>query len=287
MEPELIADYQCVVGEGVMWHPLERRVYWVDIPSGRIFRFEPASGRHEQVYQGAAVGGLTIQPDGALLLFCARGTVLHWRDGVVSTIIDEIADEREARFNDVIADPAGRVFCGTMASPTHPGRLYRLDPDRSLTVVLEDIQVPNGMGFTPDQRQLYFTDTMRRVIRRFDYDRVTGHLTSPHDFARVPETAGEGLPDGMTVDAAGDVWSARWDGRTLVRYAPDGRERARLALPAMKVASAAFGGDNYDDLYVITAGGDRKASDGEAAGALFRLRPGVRGRPEFFSRITV
>jgi D-xylonolactonase len=285
MEPELIADYGCVVGEGVLWHPAERRLYWLDIVTGRVFRYDPAAGRHEQIYAGEPVGGITFQADGGLLLFGARGAVLHWRDGGVRTVIEEIPEARDTRFNDVIADPAGRVYCGTMASENHPGRLYRLDTDGSLTVVLEGIQVPNGLGFTPDRRGLYFTDTMRRTITRYDYDEATGALTNGRPFATVPATPEEGLPDGMTVDAEGHVWSARWDGNCLVRYAPDGSEVERIALPARKVASAAFGGDDLSDLYVITAGGDRKETDGALAGALFRLRPGARGAPEFSSRI--
>jgi len=285
MDIEQIADYQCVVGEGVIWHPTEQRVYWLCIPTGRMFRYDPATGRHEQIYAGEPVGGITIQADGALLLFGARGAVRIWRDGQLTTVIDEIAADRDSRFNDVIADPAGRVFCGTMASERHPGRLYRLDPDGQLTIVLDDIQVPNGLGFTPDRRGLYFTDTMRKVIYRFDYDAATGAVSNQRVFARVPADAAEGLPDGMTVDREGYVWSARWDGGCLVRYAPDGTEVARIAFPARKVASAAFGGEDYGDLYVITAGGDKKETDGAGAGALYRLRPGVTGVPEFTSRI--
>lgn len=285
MEIEHIADYACTVGEGVIWHPLERRVYWVDIPPGRLFRYDPASGRHEQVLEGEALGGVTIQADGSLLLFKARGRIEIWRDGQTEIVVDEIAADRDSRFNDVIADPAGGVFCGTMASPTHPGRLYRLARDGSLTIVLDDIQVPNGLGFTPDRRGVYFTDTMRRTITRYEYDEATGAMANGRVVVRVPEDAAEGLPDGMTVDAGGSIWSARWDGGCAVRYTPDGAEDGRVAVPARKIASLAFGGDDYRDLYVITAGGDKKETDGPGAGALYRLRPGVAGKPEFFSRV--
>src|SRR5688500_7336911 len=134
LEPELIADYACVVGEGPLWHPQERRVYWVDIDRGRIFRYDPATGQHEMCYEGDTVGGFTIQANGALLLFMGRGAIKTWRDGELATIVEEIPDERESRFNDVIADPAGRVFCGTMPSGDQLGRLYRLDLDGTLTV---------------------------------------------------------------------------------------------------------------------------------------------------------
>ena len=104
-------------------------------------------------------------------------------------------------------------------------------------------------------------------------------------FAQVPRTEGEGHPDGMTVDAEGYVWSARWDGYCLVRYAPDGREVGRITFPTKKVSCPVYGGADYRDLYVTTAGGQDKAENGEGAGALFRVRPGVRGVPEFRSRV--
>ena len=116
VEPELVADYQCVTGENPLWHEDEGRVYWTDIPTGRLFRYNPANGRHEQFFKGDVIGGFTIQEDGSLLLFMARGAVKLWRDRRLETLIDEIPQERDTRFNDVIADPRGRVFCGTMST---------------------------------------------------------------------------------------------------------------------------------------------------------------------------
>lgn len=285
MEPELLADYRCHTGEGPLWHPDERRVYWVDIPAGRLYRYEPATGRHEQVYEGEPIGGFTIQADGALLLFQSRGAVRLWRDGAVTTLIDGIPGEEDSRFNDVIADPAGRVFCGTMATPTHAAKLYRLDTDGTITPVVEGVAISNGLGFTPDRKRVYYTDTTPREITVFDYDEATGALSNRRLFVRAP--AGEGSPDGLTVDAEGYVWSARWDGGCLVRYAPDGTEERRYAFPAAKVSCVTFGGDDYRDIYVTTAGGYDKAANGPGAGALFRLRAGIRGVPEFRSRLIV
>ena len=283
MRPELIADYECDTGEGPLWHPDEKRLYWVDIPAGRIFCYDPATGTHEQCYEGEVIGGFTIQSDGALLLFMAKGAVKIWREDGLTTIIDEIPDERDSRFNDVIADPAGRVFCGTMATKDRLGRLYRLDLDGTLTKVLDGIGCSNGIGFTPDRKQMYYTDSRKQEIYLFDYDRDTGAITNQRLFAQTPE--GEGVPDGMTVDAEGYVWSARWDGSCLVRYAPDGTEDRRIPFPAKKVSSAIFGGEDYTDIYVTTAGGNNKEEEGSGAGALFRINLGIQGVPEFPSRI--
>lgn len=282
-QPELIADYGCVVGENPLWHPDEGRLYWVDIDTGRLFRYHPASGQHEQCYAGDPIGGFTLQADGALLLFMARGAVRVWREGRLTTLIESIPEEVNTRFNDVIADPAGRVFGGTMPDGDRPGRLYRLDPDLRLTRLLDGIGCSNGMAFTPDRRRLYYTDSIPREIYTFDYDPASGGLSGQRLFARV--SADGGLPDGLTVDAEGSVWSARWGGGCVVRYTPDGAEERRLAFPARRVSSLTFGGPDYADLYVTTAGGQDKGAFGPGAGAVFRVRPGVRGVPEFRSRI--
>ena len=286
IQPELIADYQCHIGENPLWHPLEGRLYWTDIPRGRLFRYDPATGNHEQCYSGPPVGGFTVQADGTLLLFMARGAIAQWRDGHLHYIIEEIPDERESRFNDVISDPAGRVFCGTMPTPARPGRLYRLDPDGVLHLILEGIGCSNGMGFTLDRQHMYYTDSDARAIYLFDYDERTGALTNQRVWLHTPE--GAGVPDGMTVDAQGFVWSARWDGSALYRYGPDGFEERRIEFPARKVSSVAFGGDDLSDLYITTALTDRtKAEEGAGAGALFRLQSGIRGLPEFLSRVRI
>lgn len=286
IEPELIADYNCKTGEGPLWHPDEKRLYWVDIPNGRLFRYDPATGQHEMCHEGRPIGGFTLQADGALLLFRDKGAVQLWRDGALETVIDEIPAERGTRFNDVIADPAGRVFCGTMPTPERAGRLYRLDVDGTLTEVVDGVGVSNGLGFTPDRRGMYYTDTTQHVIYLYDYDAATGALSNRRDFVRVPQVEGEGHPDGMTVDAEGYVWGARWDGSCLVRYTPAGVEVQRAFFPAKKVSCVSFGGDDYGDMYVTTANRQGKALEGPGAGALFRLRlPGVKGVPEFRSRI--
>jgi D-xylonolactonase len=283
-QPELLVDCHCHTGENPLWHPLERCIYWTDIPRGNLFRYFPASHRSEQCYSGEPVGGFTIQADGALLLFMARGAVAVWNCGELRSVVDGIPDESEGRFNDVIADPAGRVFCGTMATPAHAGRLYRLDPDGSLLRLLDGVGIPNGMGFTPDRRRMYFTDSKARRIYLLDYDVYTGGLSNRRVWLQTPEGAGE--PDGMTVDSHGNVWSARWNGSALYRYTPDGVEDHCVEFPARKVSSVTFGGDDLQDLYVTTAlAGGSRTEEELGAGALFRLQAEIPGVPEFFSRI--
>ena len=197
-----------------------------------MFRYDPATDTHEQVYQGRPVGGFTIQQDGSLLLFMDRGTVACRRDGIITPVIDEIPREREFRFNDVIADPRGRVFGGIVDDNGEKGRLYRLDPDGSLSVVVENIGCSNGMAFTADQKRFYYTDSLAYEIYEFDYDVETGAIRNQRVFARFSEK--DGMPDGATLDAQGRLWSALWDGFAVVCLRQDGSIAERIELPTGK-----------------------------------------------------
>jgi D-xylonolactonase len=283
MIPRLIADYACETGENPLWHSAERRLYWTDIPAGRLFRYDPATGLHQQCYQGRPVGGFTVQADGALLLFMDRGTIALWRDGTLTEIVSEIPRERASRFNDVIADPRGRVFCGTMSSPEGRGQLYRLDCDGSIQTVVENVGCSNGMAFTVDRKGFYYVDSFAHEIYLFDYDEHSGSIDNRRVFARFAES--DGMPDGITLDAQGGLWCALWDGHSIVRLSAAGVVEERIEFPAPKTSSLTFGGDDYSDLYITTAGGDVRALDGPFAGGLFHLKIQTPGLPEFFSRI--
>jgi len=286
--PELLVDLACETGEGPLWHQDEQVLYWIDIPPGRLYRYDPGTKSNELVYEHeAAIGGFTIQEDGSLLLFGERCQVLHWRDGTASVVIDEIPEERDTRFNDVIADPAGRVFCGTMPGEDNRAALYRLDTDGTITRIHDDIGQSNGMGFTGDQRTMFLTDTRFRAIYRMAYDRGTGVLSDREAIIRTPPD--NGAPDGMSVDADDTIWSARWGGNGLFRYDLQGRLLGRVPMPVRNVSSITFGGPDYRTAFVTTATGGEPRSDtvGPLAGSLFALDLGVQGRPPFRSRVRV
>jgi sugar lactone lactonase YvrE len=270
----------CSVGENPLWHPMESSLYWCDIPNGLLLRYDPATSTESRLYVGEAVGGFTIQANGDLLLFMERGKVAIWRRDHLRIIISELPDERTTRFNDVIADPVGRVLCGTMSTPERKGRLYRLDTDGSIHVLLENVGCSNGMAFSLDRKHLFYTDSEAREIYRFAYEAATGTLSERIVFARVSD--GEGLPDGATMDAEGYLWSARWDGGCIARYAEDGTIERTILVPARKAASLTFGGPGLNDIYITTANLEDPDPN---AGFLYRCHTGIRGVPEFYSRI--
>jgi len=285
-QPVVVADTLCRTGEGPIWHERERKVYWVDIPAGTLYRYDPSTGTYEVVLESdEAIGGYTFQADGGILLFQEHGAVRHWRDGKTTPVIDQIAREVGGRFNDVIADPEGRVYCGTMPIGEQPGRLYRLDPDGTLHVAFEDAGLSNGLGFSPDLQFIYHSDSLNRVITKSRYDRATGKLSDRAVFHRTRD--GDGVPDGMTVDANGHVWVAQWDGHALIRLDHDGSEMERVLFTPRKVSSLTFGGDHYRTVWATTANVEGREQEGAGAGALFQLELGVAGRPEFLSRVKV
>jgi D-xylonolactonase len=285
---ECVANIECQVGENPLWHSEAQSLFHVDIPAGNIYSYTPATRSCTLFSNGPVTGGMTLQEDGSLLLFQdGRISVLtmHGQQQEVATGLCPSND----RFNDVIADPEGRVFAGMIGGN---GRLVRIDIDGSITEICDGIVVPNGMGFTPDCRHMYFTDSTARKIYRFDYERRTGDLSNRRVFVTIPEDLG--LPDGMTVDADGFVWTAIWFGGCVRRFAPDGSLEREVRLPVSQVSSVTFGGPLLESVYVTSAAsaiGDawRPASydiNAPRGGGLYRFQmDGVRGRPTFRSRL--
>jgi D-xylono/L-arabinono-1,4-lactonase len=285
---ELVAPLNCEIGENPLWHRDITRLVFVDIPQGRVYAYDPAKAECTVLGQTRITGGFTIQQDGSLLLFQDGRIATLALDGTLRQVASDLCSGGE-RFNDVIADPEGRVFAGVMGGN---GRLLRFDVDGAVTEISDGFLCPNGMGFTPDLRGMYFTDSPARTIYYFDYDRKAGRLSNRRTFVEIP--VDEGLPDGMTVDAEGYVWSAIWFGGRLKRYAPDGRWDRDLFLPVKQVSSVAFGGSDVADMYITTTSSTTADSlrataphPGDArGGGLYRARvPGIRGAAPFRSKI--
>ena len=289
--PIIIADYMSIVGEGPIWHASDKLLYWVDIVRSQIFWYNPTNHSHGLFFQGSEnIGGLTIQEDGSLLLFMEEGRIGILKNGKDLSIISEsISTEKGNRFNDVVADPVGRVLCGTMSlnssgNNERSGTLYSFDLDRKLTPLIKGVAIPNGMGFSLDQKTLYYTETLDYKIYQFDYDLTTGQISNRKTFVEFGE--GDGMPDGMTVDSEGFIWSASAGGSKLMRFNLAGEKVHTIEFPAKMVTSVAFGGSNMTDMFVTSLGGDNRDKNGTAAGALFWLDSEVKGIQEFYSKIT-
>lgn len=268
IELEPLANYHCVTGENPLWHATERRIYWVDIETGRLFRADPATGAHECFFQGARIGGFTFQADGALLLFEENRIARLAPSGERRVLVEGI-DAAMSRFNDVLADPEGRVYAGTIGTTDENGGLFCVETDGSVRLLWRGTGCANGMGFTPDGRRLYWTCSTTRRIYLADYERATGALSARRIFYEADPS--EGVPDGLAVDSRGHLWSARWDGYGVYHLDPRAERLERLTLPVAKVSSIAFGGPSLDEAYITTAGGTGGA-EGGPEGTLYRVR---------------
>jgi len=277
---EPVANYHCVVGEGPFWNPDDGRIYWVDIETGRLFRADHRTGEHECFYEGPVLGGFTLQADGSLLLFEADRIATLDTAGTRRVLVEGI-DADMLRFNDVIADPEGRVFAGTIGKTDQTGGLYRVERDGRVQALFKETGIANGMAFTGNGAGFYWTCSTTRRIFRFDYERATGELSNRRLFHAATEP--DDTPDGLTLDDEDRVYSARWGGSAVLRLAADGSVAERIALPVSRVSSAAFGGPLLDTLYVTTAGGT--PGDTGDDGTLYRVDVGARGRLEHRSRV--
>jgi sugar lactone lactonase YvrE len=175
-------------------------------------------------------------------------------------------------------DPDGRFYCGSMAYDQRPGAgaLYRLDPDYSVHVVLENVTISNGLEWSPDGSRAYYNDTPTQRIDVFDYDGESG-LTGRRPFAEIPTEAGG--PDGLTVDEEGGVWVALYGGGAVRRYNPEGVLDEVIEVPAKQVTACTFGGSDLDQLFITTSREGLGSGDDPLAGSVFRSAVGVASLP--------
>jgi sugar lactone lactonase YvrE len=276
MRAEQVTDPVAYHGEGPVWSQRWGGLRWVDMLAGDVLSLgEDGTVRRRHV--GTVAAALRPRPGGGAVIGVERGFALEDPDGTV-TRLDELWTGDDVRMNEGACDPDGRFYCGSMAYDQRPGagKLYRLDPDRSVHVVLDDVTVSNGLEWSPDGSRAYYNDTATYRVTVFDYDTEAG-LTGPRVFVEVP--ADVGRPDGLTVDEQGGVWVALSVGGAVRRYTSDGVLDDVIDVPARKVTACTFGGPDLDQLYITTSQENLEPGSDPLAGALFRAAVGLAGLP--------
>jgi sugar lactone lactonase YvrE len=254
MGVEQVTGPEVYHGEGPVWYPGWGGLRFVDMLAGDVITLA-ADGSLERRHVGSVAAAVRPRRDGGAVIGVERGFALEDADGTL-TALPELWNDPGVRMNEGGCDPDGRFYCGSMAYDQSVGAasLYRLDPDGSVEVVLNQVTVSNGFEWSPDGSRVYYNDTATFTISVFDYDTAAG-LTNRRMFAELPDG---GRPDGLTVD---------------------GVLEEKLAVPARKVTACTFGGAHLDQLFITTSQENINTREDPLAGSLFRANVGVKGLP--------
>ena len=274
------------LGEGPIWDAETQRLFWIDSLAGVVHRLDPVSGDRQDFAVPAPIGSMSLCHGGGAILSLQDGFHRHDFATEQTTPFARLGlGNPNVRLNDGKTDRQGRFLAGTMhlhRAEHEPilGGLYRLNPDGTVTLLVDDIATSNGPCFSPDGRILYFADSTRQPIWAFDYDTAYGTPRNRRVFAdlRALGTA----PDGATVDAEGHVWSALIRTGSIACFDPSGRILRQIAFPVRYPTSLAFGGKALDVLYATSISKSVRFEDpAPDAGGIFAIEGlGVRGIAE-------
>jgi sugar lactone lactonase YvrE/DNA-binding IclR family transcriptional regulator len=284
------ADVHCVsqvpslLGEAPMWSTRDGALYWVDILTPTIHRFDAVSRSSTETKLGSMLSLVVPKATGGLLIATPGGLMTVDDVGNLTRFSHPEFDRPGNRYNDGKCDRMGRLWVGTMdmGAAANRGNLFRVDADGSWKKIDTGFTVANGLGWSPDNTRMYFTDSHRKTIYQYDFDLINGVTANRRPLITFDSAAGS--PDGLTVDADGCLWVAMWDDWCIVRFDPEGREMTRLRMPVPRPTSCCFGGQNLDVLYVTSARvrlTEDMLNSAPLSGSLFAVNiPGVRGLPE-------
>lgn len=287
----ILTDDGNFCGESPLWDATCQTLYWTDNASGKFYSYDWKSQQRTLLLENFEVNACALDHSGGLTFVNNSGVWLWNKKDRPSLIVAEMSGEK-LQLNDCLADPEGRLLAGScFYNPTSDyllGKLFCVHPGGAVEVLDEGFHLANGLGFSPDHRHLYFTDSVQRLIYKYDYDSKTGRAHNRRVFVRVDNRSG--LPDGLTVDAEGFVWSAEWYGSCICRYDPYGKLERRIPVPAKQTSSLAFGGPELTDLFITSAARSEPTRvmptgydphSGYFGGAVFHTNMGIAGRMEF------
>jgi len=293
----LAVNARARLGESPLWHPIEQLLYYVDIPSCQVLRFKPATEQLMRWDVGSEVGCLAPLEDGGLLLAQRDGL---WRLDTTTGQRTQVAtapyDTATQRFNDGKADPQGRFWAGTVYEPREPAlaALYRYTGGQFTSMVGEAVTA-NGLGWSPDGRTMYWTDTRAHTIWAFDFDGASGVIANRRVFSTFARRGAEqsledygGRPDGAAVDVDGCYWVAMYEGQRLLQLSPRGERLREVVLPVRCPTMPCFGGADLRTLYITSASDKRPAEELASqpwAGCVLQLRVETPGLPANFARL--
>ncbi len=277
MFAERITDSVAYHAEGPVWSRSWGGLRWVDMLDGDILALND-DGSIDRKHIDKVAAALRPRRGGGAVIGIERGFAFEEPDGEIRRLDPLWGDDEQIRMNEGGCDPQGRFYCGTMSYERTPGagKVYRLDPDGSVSVAIEGTTISNGLDWSPDGTLAYFNDTETYQVAVFDHDPESGPVNRRVLVEIDPD---DGRADGLTVDSEGGVWVALNRGGAVHRYTPEGRLDAVIEVPVSKVTACTFGGDRLDQLYITTSRENLEPHEEPAAGSLYMAEVGVVGQP--------
>lgn len=284
MRIEQVPTVHCMVGEGPVWDVAEQALYFIDIVGKAVHRYDPASGQTRSWDVGQTIGSMALRAqEGAIIALKDGIHTLDFDSGEVAMLAPATHIHPRAQMNDGKVDRRGRFIVGSGDSDIGDcrpyGTLYRLDTNHSLHELDREIAISNGPCWSPDDRTLYFSDSLPYSVYAYDYDPESGAVANRRLFADTRDLGG--IPDGATVDRDGLMWMAICEGAKIVAFRPDGAIERIIEMPVKYPASVMFGGPDLDLLYVTTIDPRLVGKEPDGGGATFVISGlGARGIAE-------
>lgn len=287
----------CTLGEGPLWDAYTSTLHFVDILKRQVLHYNTITARLTVDQFDEPITCLAIRRGGAGLACATAQGIATINAGALSYLAKPLPvnEAPYTRFNDGACDRRGRFVVGTVQSPDGrvPGKLYSFDPrTRNCTVLDTGFTDGNGLGWSADDKTLFFTNSLVNHIYAYDYDINTGGVSNRRTFI---DACALGYPsntycDGLCIDSEGCIWSARWGNSRITRHKRNGAVDFEIVFPKVyTVTSCCFGGPNMDQLYVTTAhcgannGPAHKQAQFPYSGDLFKvdLAGRFKGLPRF------
>lgn len=280
---ELAFRINSCVGEGPLWDDRSQTLFWIDVLDGKVFNFNPITQKNGEIEIGKHVGAIALT-DASEIVAAARDEIvsIDLSNSSITSVVRVINNER-FRFNDGRVDARGRFVVGSMGYEPKPGTaaLYSITLPKTIDTVLGNVGLSNGLCWSEENKKLFYIDTLTSEVAEYSYDLETGRVSNRRTVITF-ETS-HGSPDGMTIDREGNLWVAFWDGGCLRRISQRGKVISEIKLPVSRVTSAAFGGENFDRLFITTASyllSEEELAREPLAGSLFVLETDTQGFPE-------
>lgn len=273
--PELLFEADAITGEGPIWS--DGNLIWVDIPRGNIHTTQVSSGKTSKVHHDAVIGA-AVEIEGTSNFMLAMQDGFAIAEGGAFKVIDQVLNGVTHRMNDAKCDALGRLWAGSCDRTfvSGEGTLHLLSGNSPSKVVQSGFDLPNGLGWTQDNKVMYFVDSFKHTVYKSDFDLASGNIAGFNLHSKIDF----GYPDGLAVDVEDCIWLAVWSGSKVVRISPAGEVIAEIEMPVTQPSSCAFGPDGT--LYITSARQDLSAADialQPLAGSVFAVATNTRGVP--------